>query len=186
MELHAELPEGPVLFVANHEGNFDVPVLISALPKPFGFMSKAEVKKLPVIRKWMVEMNCVFIERADRRSAVRAIREMSDKLRAGHSMLIFPEGTRSRGHGLGEFKSGFVRVAKDAGVPVVPVAIRGTSAIMEQNGNWIRPATVTVDILGAIQPVSIKQAGAAEVAAAARDQITRRLERRLNENTAAS
>ncbi|WP_040228565.1 lysophospholipid acyltransferase family protein [Bhargavaea cecembensis] len=186
VRIHGDLPEGPVLFASNHEGNFDIPVLIANLPKPFGFMSKAEVKKLPVIRKWMVEMNCVFIDRADRRSAVQSIRDMSAMLREGHSMLIFPEGTRSRGTGLGEFKAGFVRVAKDAGAPIVPVAISGTSSIMERNGNFICPAVVTVDVLEPIGPDLIEEMPAKEVALLAQERIARTLAGRHNENTAVS
>lgn len=145
------LPEGPVLFVGNHEGNFDIPVILSSIPKPFGFISKKEVKKLPVIPVYMEDMNCVFIDRTDRRSALKSITDTADKLKEGHSILIFPEGTRSKGEGIGEFKAGFMRIATDAGVPIVPLAITGTSDIMEKNNNKIRPAKVTLQVL---QPIA--------------------------------
>src|SRR5690554_6617121 len=138
------LPEGPVLLISNHEGNFDIPVLLSSIPKPFGFISKKEVKKLPIIPHYMEEMNCVFLDRTDRRSSFKSIADSAEKLKAGHSILIFPEGTRSKGAGVGDFKSGFVRIAKDSGVPIVPIAIHGTSAIMEKNNNKIRPAIIKV------------------------------------------
>ncbi|MGM9922227.1 MAG: lysophospholipid acyltransferase family protein [Bhargavaea sp.] len=176
MFIRGTLPDGPVLFVSNHEGNFDIPVLIAHLPKPFGFMSKEEVRKLPVIRDWMEEMNCVFIDRSDRRSAIRSIRGMAEKLRSGHSMLIFPEGTRSRGKDPRDFKTGFVRIAEEGGVPIVPVAIHGTSEIMEQNKNRIRPATVTVDVLEAVSHQEILGRSAAE--------ITRLVQERIREATA--
>ncbi|RSK30956.1 1-acyl-sn-glycerol-3-phosphate acyltransferase [Bhargavaea beijingensis] len=171
MSIKGNLPDGPVLFVSNHEGNFDIPVLIAHLPKPFGFMSKEEVRKLPVIRKWMEEMNCVFVDRSDRRSAVRSIYDMAEKLRSGHSMLIFPEGTRSRGGKPGDFKSGFVRIAKEGEVPIVPVAIHGTSDIMERNNNRIRPAHVTVDVLEAISHQEILDRSAAEITRLIQDRI---------------
>ncbi|SEJ16029.1 1-acyl-sn-glycerol-3-phosphate acyltransferase [Bhargavaea ginsengi] len=171
MTVRGDLPEGPVLFVSNHEGNFDIPVLIAHLPKPFGFMSKKEVKKLPVIRDWMEEMNCVFIDRSDRRSAVRSIRDMAEKLRSGHSMLIFPEGTRSRGGQPGDFKSGFVRIAMEGGVPIVPVAIHGTSEIMEQNNNRIKPASVTVDVLEAVSHQEMLDRSAAEITGIVQERI---------------
>lgn len=144
------LPEGPVLFISNHEGNFDIPVLIAHIPKPFGFISKAEVKKLPIIRDWMVEMNCVFLDRSNRRSAMNVLDDTVEKLREGHSILIFPEGTRSKGAGVQPFKSGFAKIAQEADVPVVPIAIYGTSDIMEKNNNKIRPSHVTIKILPAI------------------------------------
>lgn len=150
------IPEGPVLFVSNHEGNFDIPALIAHIPKPFAFMSKIEVKKLPIINEWMAAMNCVFIDRTDRRSAMRSIPDMIEKLTNGHSMIIFPEGTRSKGDGVKEFKSGFARIAKDAQVQIVPIAISGTSNIMEKNNNKIKPAHVEIRILKPI-PVEMIQ-----------------------------
>lgn len=153
------LPEGPVLFVSNHEGNFDIPVLLSSISKPFGFISKEEVKKLPIIPTYMEEMNCVFLDRTDRRSAFKSITDTIEKLREGHSILIFPEGTRSKGQGLKEFKAGFMRIAKEAGVPVVPIAIEGTSRIMENNNNQIRPAHVRVQVLEPFAPEELDTAG---------------------------
>lgn len=151
------LPEGPVLFISNHEGNFDIPVLIAHIPKPFGFISKVEVKKLPIIRDWMVEMNCVFLDRSNRRSAMNVLDDAVKKLREGHSILIFPEGTRSKGAGVQSFKSGFAKVAQEADVPVVPIAISGTSNIMEKNNNKIRPSHVNIEILPAIDRTHMKE-----------------------------
>lgn len=141
------LPEGPALLVSNHEGNFDIPVLLSAIPKPFGFISKKEVKKFPVIPVYMEEMNCVFLDRSDRRSAYQSIQDTVAKLKDSHSILIFPEGTRSKGEGLQEFKSGFMRIARDAGVPIVPIAINGTAEIMEKNNSQVRPGRIRVQVL---------------------------------------
>lgn len=146
------LPEGPVLFVSNHEGNFDIPALIAYIPKPFAFMSKIEVMKLPIIKDWMIAMNCVFIDRSNRRSSLRSITEMVLTIKEGHSMIIFPEGTRNKGNDIQEFKSGFVRIAKESHVPIVPIAIVGTSDIMEKNGNKIKPAHVEICTL---PPISI-------------------------------
>nr|WP_251047643.1 lysophospholipid acyltransferase family protein [Planococcus sp. ISL-110] len=151
-----KLPDGPVLFVSNHEGNFDIPVLLSAIPKPFGFISKKEVQKMPIIPMYMEEMNCVFLDRTDRRSALKSITDTVEKLKEGHSILIFPEGTRSKGQAMGEFKSGFMRIAKDSGVPILPIAIYGTSDIMEKNNNKVMPADVSVQLLDPI-PAEIIQ-----------------------------
>jgi len=141
------LPSGPVLFICNHEGNFDIPALLAYIPKPFGFISKVEVKKLPIISQWMEEMNCVFLDRSNRKSSYQSIEDTVRILENGHSILIFPEGTRSKGEKIGEFKSGFVRIAKMANVPIVPIAINGTSDIMEKNKNKICAANVQISIL---------------------------------------
>ena len=166
-----KLPEGPVLFVSNHEGNFDIPVLLSKIPKPFGFISKKEVKKLPIIPLYMEQMNCVFLDRTDRRSALKSITDTVEKLKEGHSILIFPEGTRSKGEGLGEFKSGFMRIAKDAGVPILPIAILGTSEIMEKNNNKVLPADVAVQLLDPIPAGVIEQLDSKEAINLVRSKI---------------
>lgn len=154
------LPDGPALLVSNHEGNFDIPVLLSAIPKPFGFISKKEVKKFPVIPIYMEEMNCVFLDRSDRRSAYKSIEDTVEKLKEGHSILIFPEGTRSKGGGLKEFKSGFMRIARTAGVPIVPIAIRGTSDVMEKNNNKVMPSFIQIQVLKPLGPEELAEADA--------------------------
>lgn len=165
------LPGGPALLVSNHEGNFDIPVLLSAIPKPFGFISKKEVKKFPVIPIYMEEMNCVFLDRSDRRSAYKSIEDTVEKLNEGHSILIFPEGTRSRGEGLKEFKSGFMRIARTAGVPIVPIAIRGTSDIMEKNNNKVKPAFIQIQVLKQMNTEELAKADAKQAISTVHNRI---------------
>ncbi|MGM0835045.1 MAG: lysophospholipid acyltransferase family protein [Bacillota bacterium] len=141
-----KVPSGPVLFVSNHQGNFDVPILIGFLQKPLGFISKVEVKKIPFIPKWMEAMNCVFIDRKDRRKAILSIREGIATLKEGHSLVIFPEGKRSKGNRMGEFKKGGLKLATESRVPVVPVTISGSYKIMEKSKFGFQSANVTVTI----------------------------------------
>lgn len=141
-----KIPNGPVLFVSNHQGNFDVPILIGFLEKPLGFISKVEVKKIPFIPRWMEAMNCVFIDRADRRKAVQSIRDGIETLKKGHSLVIFPEGTRSKGDVMGEFKKGGLRLATDSKVPVVPITISGSYKIMEESKFGFQAAKVKVTV----------------------------------------
>ncbi|MEA3319143.1 MAG: lysophospholipid acyltransferase family protein [Bacillota bacterium] len=141
-----KIPNGPVLFVSNHQGNFDVPILIGFLEKPLGFISKIEVKKIPFIPRWMEAMNCVFIDRKDRRKAVQSIKDGIETLKKGHSLVIFPEGTRSKGNEMGEFKKGGLRLATDSKVPVVPITISGSYKIMEGSKFGFQAAKVKVTV----------------------------------------
>jgi 1-acyl-sn-glycerol-3-phosphate acyltransferase len=140
------LPEGPVLFVSNHQGNFDIPLLMAHLPKPMGFISKIEVKKLPLISSWMEILPCVFMDRKDRRQAVRSIQNGADLLKAGHSLVIFPEGTRSKGGPISEFKTGSFRLATKSSVPIVPITIDGSYKLFEERGNRFHPGNVTITV----------------------------------------
>ncbi|WP_407270828.1 lysophospholipid acyltransferase family protein [Radiobacillus sp. PE A8.2] len=147
-----KVPAGPVLFVGNHQGLFDILVLLGYLGKPLGFIAKHEIKKLPIIPKWMELIHCVFIDRTDRRGAIQVINKGIENLEQGQSMVIFPEGTRSKGQALHPFKSGSLRLGTKAKVPIVPIAIEGTYKIMEQNNGRIKAAEVYVQICDPIYP----------------------------------
>jgi 1-acyl-sn-glycerol-3-phosphate acyltransferase len=138
--------QGGVVFISNHQGNFDIPILLGFINKPKAFIAKKELKKLPLISSWMYYMNCVFIDRGNARAGLKAIQEGVVFLKQGYSQIIFPEGTRSRGGQLGEFKPGSFKLATKSGVPIVPVTIRGSYKIMEANGGLIKPAIVEMFI----------------------------------------
>ena len=158
------LPKGAVVFVANHQGSFDIPVLIAFIPKPFGFISKIEVLKIPIVGGWMRVMNCVFMDRSSRAKSTLAIGEGVEVLKAGHSLVIFPEGTRSKGGPVQTFKAGSVRLAIDAEVPIVPIAIDGTADMLEKNKFFMTPADVTITILPPIPVEKIKTMESKELA----------------------
>jgi 1-acyl-sn-glycerol-3-phosphate acyltransferase len=165
------LPEGAVVLISNHEGDFDIPTLLASIEKPFGFISKIEVKKVPILSSWMEMMNCVFLDRSDRRKSVQSIREAVKLLKAGHSIAIFPEGTRSKGGPVGEFKSGGFRLAKDAKVPIIPISISGTSDVFEKNGRLVKPAHIQVKILPSIPSTIFEQKDMKEVSNYVREII---------------
>lgn len=158
------LPKGAVVFVANHQGSFDIPVLIAYVPKPFGFISKIEVLKIPIVGGWMRVMNCVFMDRSSRVKSTQAIVEGVKVLKEGHSLVIFPEGTRSKGGPVQTFKAGSVRLAIDAEVPIVPIAIDGTADILEKNKFFMTPADVTITILPPIPVEKLKTMDSKELA----------------------
>lgn len=133
-----------VLFVSNHQGNFDIPILLGCIDKPKAFIAKIEMLKMPIISTWMKQMNCVFLDRDDLRQSLRVMNEAAEYLKEGYSMVIFPEGTRSKGKTMGEFKAGSLRIAIKSNVPIVPVTIKGSYKLMEQNGFVIKPAEVEI------------------------------------------
>ncbi|WBW95165.1 lysophospholipid acyltransferase family protein [Oceanirhabdus sp. W0125-5] len=141
------IPEDiPVVFISNHQGNFDIALFMSYINKPKGYIAKVEMKKVPLIRTWMEFMNCVFMDRSNIRKSAQAIIEGIKILKGGHSLVIFPEGTRSKGGDVGEFKAGSFKLATKAKVPIVPVTIDGSYKLMEQNKNKIKPAEVNLYI----------------------------------------
>ncbi|MFD1020777.1 lysophospholipid acyltransferase family protein [Thalassobacillus hwangdonensis] len=165
------MPEGPALLVANHQGNFDILALLGHLQKPFGFISKIEMEKWPVVKGWMNAIHSVFIDRTDKRQAVRALNGAIDNLKNGHSMLIFPEGTRSKSSDLLPFKPGSFRLAVKAGVPIVPVAIDGSYKVMEQNDGKIKPADIYLNVCHPINPSEYADRKLPELSAEAESKI---------------
>ena len=136
----------PVLFISNHQGNIDIALFMSYIKMPKGYISKIEMKKIPVVRTWMEYMHCVFMERGNLRKAAESISEGIKILKSGYSMVLFPEGTRSKGNHMNEFKAGAFKLATKSEVPIIPVTIKGSYKLMEANNNKIKPAEVEIYI----------------------------------------
>lgn len=151
------LPDTSCLFVSDHQGLLDIPVLITAVNRPIGFIAKKELLKVKIISGWMKEIHCVFIDRTNIRESVKSINKGVENLRNGYNMCIFPEGTRSKGKPVAEFKKGSMKLALKSNSLVVPVAINGTYKVLEANGWRIRPADVIVKILKPIDTQKISK-----------------------------
>ena len=135
---------GGVLFVANHQSNFDIPILIGFIPRDKGFIAKLELLKVPAFSRWMRYIGCVFIDRNDARQSLSAMAQAVERLKDGHSLVVFPEGTRSKDGTVGQFKPGSLKLAMKARVPIVPVTISGSLNIMPKGRSVIKFATVEV------------------------------------------
>ncbi|MCL2422214.1 MAG: 1-acyl-sn-glycerol-3-phosphate acyltransferase [Defluviitaleaceae bacterium] len=133
-----------VVFISNHQGDFDIAVFLAYLPVPHGYVAKIEILKVPLLRSWMKNMRCIFIDRKNVRQTAGQFIEGIKILQAGQSLVLFPEGTRSKSAVMGEFKNASFKLATKAKVPIVPVSLDGTYKIMEANGRLIKPADVYV------------------------------------------
>ncbi|WP_058991906.1 lysophospholipid acyltransferase family protein [Sarcina ventriculi] len=136
------IPEGPVLFVSNHQSNMDIAIICAFIDKPKGFIAKKELKKLPLINKWITLAGSIYLDRENPRKSMEGILEGIKTLKNGHSLVVFPEGTRSRGDKMGEFKSGSFKLATKSKVPIVPLTIDGTYRVMEANKILIKPSNI--------------------------------------------
>lgn len=138
------IPKGNVLFVSNHQSNFDIPLLIGYIDTPKGFIAKVELKKMPIINIWMEKIHCVFMDRNNMRQSMKAILKGIELLKQGKSMVLFPEGTRSKCSTMNDFKPGGIKLALKSKVPIVPVTIKGSYQMLEQNSYLIKPARVKI------------------------------------------
>lgn len=147
-----------VVFTPNHQGDYDIPLMLTQLDALHPIVAKIETLKIPLVRTWMRMFDCVFLDRKDPRNAVLAIREAEGILRSGRSVVIFPEGTRSRGDNMGEFKNGAFKMAFAAKAPIVPIAIDGSYRIMEANHNLMKPGEVKITILPPVETAGLDRA----------------------------
>jgi 1-acyl-sn-glycerol-3-phosphate acyltransferase len=138
------LPGRTYLFLSNHQGNFDGPLLFYATGRDLSAVIKKEMMRIPVLSIIFRKTNFVPIDRADPMKARAGIDRAARLLKDGHSFFAFPEGTRSRDGSLGPFKKGVFVMAIKAGVPVMPVSIRNSRAIQPPGCYSITAAAVDV------------------------------------------
>jgi 1-acyl-sn-glycerol-3-phosphate acyltransferase len=134
-----------VLYVANHSSYCDILVLYDAIPGGAGFVAKNDMEKIPLLSFWMRCINSEFLDRNDVKQGLETIKNAAQTIKDGHSMVIFPEGTRGQAAEPAEFKEGSLRIASIAKAPIIPVAISGTADMMEGHHKFrLYPAKVHV------------------------------------------
>jgi len=136
----------PHVFAANHVSWFDVPALASTLPR-YKFVAKAELFKVPIFGRGIRAAGMIEIQRENRKAAFGAYDVAAEKIRAGNSVVVFPEGTRGHSYQLRPFKKGPFVLAIAAGVPIVPVILHGTIEVLKRGSLWAHPGAVDIHLL---------------------------------------
>lgn len=167
-------PGRSYVFVANHRSFLDTATLFYHLRRRIGIIAKKELLKVPILGYGMGHVNILAIDRSNRQRAIRTMREATDRLRSGISFGVFAEGTRARPGQLLPFKKGAFYMAVEAGVPVVPVAMKNTDVLMGKGTGVARPGTIEMVVLPPIPIDDVKT-----------DEDIRRLSLHTNELIAA-
>ena len=146
-------PRQAYVFMANHQSNIDIPVLVQALaPFQLRWIAKRELLRIPFFGWALWASKHIVVKRSRSKDVVAAIAGAREKLTRGISVVVFPEGTRSTDGQLLPFKRGGFRLAEQAGVPIVPVTINGSGVLMKR-GDWrLKRGEVEVVIGNAIPP----------------------------------
>lgn len=145
---------GPFVYMANHQSLFDIPVLIATLPGQSRFMAKRSLFLIPFFGWALWVGGFIPVDRRDRSRASEAFAAAGDRLRHGHSVVIFPEETRSRDGGLLPFQRGGFLVALKNRAPIVPVGIQGTFERRPRGSLAIRPGEVEI---GYGEPIEVSK-----------------------------
>lgn len=142
----------PVIYAANHASYMDAVIALAFLPAGTRFVAKKELFSLPIIGRFMQKMGYLSVDRMNLSKGLEDTVEIESALNAGHSVLIFPEGTFGYAAGLRPFRLGAFKIASEASVPVIPVAIKGARKIL-RDGSWLmQPNRVKVTICEPIYP----------------------------------
>ncbi len=173
------IPERSCIFMCNHVSNLDPPVLFPALPRRVSILLKRSLMSVPLLGPAMRLARFVPIDREQRDSAIQSIRDAKQVLDSGMSLAVFPEGTRSRDGHMLPFKKGPFYLAEQTGVPVVPISLHGTEAMLRKGHFRIYPATAHVTIHPAVEPSQF--ATREELMAAVRESIASGLPKWMSE-----
>ena len=159
VEGHEHLPAYPVVFMPNHQSNFDILALYAGLPVQFRWLAKEELFRIPLFGIAMRRSGYIPVNRSNHKKAIQSMAEAARRISEGTSVIVFPEGTRSVDGTLLPFKKGGFLLAIDAAAPIVPVAIRGSHDVMPKYSHWIRGGRIRVTIFPAVPTAGTTPAG---------------------------
>ncbi|MGN0376316.1 MAG: lysophospholipid acyltransferase family protein [Suilimivivens sp.] len=136
----------PVLYIGNHRSYFDIVITYSRVPRLTGYIAKKEMLKWPLLVNWMKNLHCLFLDRKDVKQGLKVILTAIEKVKAGISICIFPEGTRNRvNHTFMEFHEGSFKIAAKSGCAIMPMTIYNSASIFEDHIPKIRKTEVIVE-----------------------------------------
>ncbi len=135
-------PGQPYIIMSNHQSHYDVWALIAFLPLQLRWVMKMELRKIPIFGLGCERMGHIYIDRSHPDLAYKSLETAAEKIRSGASVVFFPEGTRSPDGRLLPFKKGGFNIALTAGVPILPVTIRGSRHVLPKGSAAVRPGTI--------------------------------------------
>ncbi len=148
--------DGPVVFICNHQSYADILTFLYTIKNhQIGFLAKDTLQKVRLLGGWITRIRGIFMRRGDSRASLETIKEGANYLSQGFSLVIFPEGTRSRGGEMKEFKAGSFKLATKAKVPIVPITIEGAYKVYEKDGIVTKGQTINFMVHAPIDTASM-------------------------------
>ncbi|MEW6719013.1 MAG: lysophospholipid acyltransferase family protein [Thermodesulfobacteriota bacterium] len=161
----------PYVFMANHISYVDPPSLAYAIPHPMFWVFKKELARIPVFGWVLLSLGQIMVDRSDARQARGAMANAAEGLRGNQSILIYPEGTRSKDGNLQPLKKGGFHIAIRTGLPIVPVRISGSGDVLPHGAIAARPGRVVVELFDPIPTAGRAEAEIPELMARVRDAL---------------
>jgi len=142
--LHALSPDDTFVVMSNHQSVFDVIALVATLPLSWRFVAKRELTRIPFFGWGLLAAGHIVIDRSQNERAVASLRRAAARVRAGTSVIIFPEGTRSATDEMRPFKSGGFHLAIQSGVPILPATVSGSRRITPRDSLRVESGRILV------------------------------------------
>jgi len=162
-------PTRSYVFAANHQSIYDIPILFASLPYQLRIIAKASLGKIPFMGWHLQRTGHVLVDRS--RAGAGTVKKMARLVAKGHSLIVFPEGTRSTDGAVAPFKGGSFVIALDAGLPIVPISIVGSRHVMFRGEVIVHPGAVSLIVHDPIETAGVGRAAAREVAESVRDVV---------------
>jgi len=164
---------GPYIFAANHQSQFDIFAMQGCFDFDFRWLAKKELFQIPLFGRAMQLAGYISIDRSHGREALKSLNEAAERIAAGTSVILFPEGTRSLDGKLHDFKSGGMVLAIKSGVPLVPVGICGTYEILPKGRLLAKPGHVIIRVGKPIETRQFSASQKHELAAKIQSEVAR-------------
>lgn len=144
-----------VLYVGNHRSYFDVVMTYMRVPHLTGYLAKKEMRRWPLLRIWMRNVHCLFLDRSDVKQGLKTILDAIEKVKSGISICVFPEGTRNEVNDTFlPFHEGSFKIAEKGNVPIIPMSIVNAADIWEDHFPRMKKTTVVIEYC---KPIYIKE-----------------------------
>lgn len=145
-----------VLYVGNHRSFFDIVLSLSCFPRITGYVAKKEMNRVPILRLWMRNIHCLFLDRDNIKEGLKTILKGVEEVKNGYSLCIFPEGTRNKvNDSFLPFHEGSFKIAEKGGVPVIPMTILNSAAVFEDHLPRVKKATVIISFSAPVYPAQL-------------------------------
>ena len=148
------VPDEPVLYIANHRSYFDILLTYSRCKRLTGYIAKKEMDRYLTLTSWMKRLHCLFLDRKNPKEGLKTILQAIDDIKNGISVCVFPEGTRNRGEELTmlPFRDGAFKIATKTGCAIVPISLNNTAEIFENHFPKIKKTHVVIEYGKPIYP----------------------------------
>jgi len=162
-------PGRSYVFAANHQSTYDIPIVFASLPFQLRIISKESLGRIPFLGWHLRRTGHVLVDRA--RPGAGTVKKMAKLVADSHSLIVFPEGTRSLDGSVARFKGGSFIIALDAGLPIVPISIVGSRHVMLKGQLVVKPGTVSLVVHDPIDTAAVPRGAARELAASVHDVV---------------